>query len=345
MTQPTVSVVIPVYNTEQFIGTAIRSVLDQQGVSLQLIIADDGSTDQTLAAARAAIAGDPRASVLALDHVGMPGVVRNAGARAAIGSYIAFLDADDSYLPGRLSEAVDVLERLPKVAGVFQDHYRTTEQTPTQFGATHLTSLGFRERARGVITADGRGLYRTTDGFYGYMCLNGLPMHTNTMTVRRRVFEELKGFAEHLRYNQDEDLWFRLAKDHNLAYIDKPAACFWQRPNSHTGASRRSAAIGQWGKFYRTNISLHESNFARGSSRLTAQERRAYRKLIAARWCDLAYVAFLADAPRKDEISALASAFRWAPAPSMVRMFVRALAPKGVRARYRANATPIPGTE
>jgi succinoglycan biosynthesis protein ExoO len=95
-----ISVIIAAYNVEPYIGRAIRSALDQQGVSLEVVLVDDCSTDNTWeVASRIA---DPRLKRIRLPANGGPGAARNAGIAAAIAPWIAVLDGDDAFLPGRL---------------------------------------------------------------------------------------------------------------------------------------------------------------------------------------------------------------------------------------------------
>jgi succinoglycan biosynthesis protein ExoO len=101
---PDISVVIAAWNAERTIARAIRSACGQQGVDLEVIVADDASTDATAAAVRAV--GDPRVRYLARDANGGPGAARNTAIAAARGAWIAVLDADDTLLPGRLAGLV-----------------------------------------------------------------------------------------------------------------------------------------------------------------------------------------------------------------------------------------------
>jgi len=106
---PLVSVVIPAYNAEAFLPAALESVLSQDGVSLDIIVVDDGSTDST-----AAVLGRYREQVRVLrqDNAGS-GAARNRGAAGARGDYLAFLDADDLWAPGKLSRQLAALAREP----------------------------------------------------------------------------------------------------------------------------------------------------------------------------------------------------------------------------------------
>jgi glycosyltransferase involved in cell wall biosynthesis len=119
----TVSVLIPVYNGEAFIETAIRSALGQRGVSTDVIVIDDGSTDgtpailrsfgSTIRVLRQANAGHVRA--------------RNNGARLARGDWFAFLDADDEWLPDKLSQQLARAAELS--AAMAYTNYRTTRMS------------------------------------------------------------------------------------------------------------------------------------------------------------------------------------------------------------------------
>lgn len=113
MRQPRVSVIVPTYNRADLLPHAIESVLAQSFQDFELIVVDDGSTDDT----QALLAGydDPRLVYTAQAHTGNLSKVRNDGLRQARGDYLAFLDSDDIWLPTKLKRQVELLEWLPKV--------------------------------------------------------------------------------------------------------------------------------------------------------------------------------------------------------------------------------------
>ena len=98
--QPTFSVVIPLYNRAEIVTTTIRSVLEQDFGDFEIIVVDDGSKDDPEPVVRAI--GDPRIRYVRQDNAG-GGAARNLGIEEARGRYIAFLDSDDQFLPGKLS--------------------------------------------------------------------------------------------------------------------------------------------------------------------------------------------------------------------------------------------------
>lgn len=104
--QPLVSVVTANRNGARHLAAAIRSVLEQSLADLELIVADDGSTDDSLAVIAAAAAGDPRVRVLAQESSGGPGAARNRALEVARGRWIAVFDSDDLMVPQRLEQLV-----------------------------------------------------------------------------------------------------------------------------------------------------------------------------------------------------------------------------------------------
>lgn len=104
------SVVIPAFNASDHIEACLRSVLSQKDVSLEIIVVDDGSTDNTVEKVNRCVDGDDRVTLLTGDNEG-PALARNRGVGAARGTYLAFADADDEVLTGAYSSMIDSLER------------------------------------------------------------------------------------------------------------------------------------------------------------------------------------------------------------------------------------------
>ncbi|WP_404310705.1 glycosyltransferase family 2 protein [Neorhodopirellula lusitana] len=107
---PLVSVIIPAFNAERYLGEALDSVLEQAYRPIEIIVVDDGSTDGTRAITKAY----PEVTYLAQANQGVPNA-RNAGLRAATADWIAFLDADDYWLPGHLEALFPVFEQDPSL--------------------------------------------------------------------------------------------------------------------------------------------------------------------------------------------------------------------------------------
>jgi succinoglycan biosynthesis protein ExoO len=116
----TISVVIAAYNAAQFLHRAVRSALEQTYPILELIIVDDASTDDTRAVAEALGREDQRVKLIALPVNGGPARARNAGFAAAKGDWIAVLDADDAFLPDRISNMM----RVSSGVDILADNFR-----------------------------------------------------------------------------------------------------------------------------------------------------------------------------------------------------------------------------
>lgn len=106
-----VSVIVPVHDVAEYIGTAIGSLRAQEFSDFEALVIDDGSTDGSAATARAAFAGDPRFRLITQRHLGLS-AARNRGLDLARGQFVAFLDGDDAYAPGFLAQMVAAAAQL-----------------------------------------------------------------------------------------------------------------------------------------------------------------------------------------------------------------------------------------
>ncbi len=138
MNIPKVSVILPNYNRERYIGEAIESVLNQTYRNLELIVLDDGSTDNSLEVVSSY--KDNRLKLIRLHHIGFPGIVRNRGIEVSKGEFIGFIDSDDVWDKEKLEVQVNLLESDPEVGLVHTD-YRTINEK-----GQILTHSGLRDK-------------------------------------------------------------------------------------------------------------------------------------------------------------------------------------------------------
>ena len=117
MNHPRISIVMPVYNGARFVAEALASVQSEPGIEAEIIVVDDGSTDQTTLVVSSLAANDPRISLLQCEHKGVS-AARNVGVKAATGAYVTFLDSDDICPPGRIARQVSKLAARPDAAAV-----------------------------------------------------------------------------------------------------------------------------------------------------------------------------------------------------------------------------------
>lgn len=206
---PTVSVVIPAYNAAWCVAKAIDSVLAQDYRDFELIVVDDGSTDDT--AAVLASYGDA-IRVIRKPNGGLSSA-RNAGIAAARSEFIAFLDADDWWLPGKL--------RL-QMSSMRQN-----------------ANIGFSSTTARVVDPDGNlvNIWACAhwDGpFLVHLFGSNADVAGSGSAViaRRSLFDQVGGFDETLRSLEDIDMWMRLAAVSEYACLEEPLTVILKRPDS-----------------------------------------------------------------------------------------------------------------
>lgn len=195
MSVPRVSVVIPAYNRERYVGEAIASILGQSFGDFELLVIDDGSTDRT----RDVVGSfsDPRIRLLC--HAGNQGLARtrNAGVDAARGDYLAFLDSDDVARSNRLAKQVAFLDRHPHHAAVGAWIDWMDE------GGRSLR----RVKRRPPLADDVAALRLFRQGI------------ENTASMARTAVLRQYRHDEHFEVSEDYDLWARIAADHPIANL------------------------------------------------------------------------------------------------------------------------------
>lgn len=212
---PLVSVVVPAYNSGAFISETIRSVLAQSLADLELIVVDDGSTDDT--PTLVAQIGDPRLRLIRVPHSGLPPATRNRGLRESRGRFVALLDADDLWLPRKLEAQVRCLE-ISSSAGCVHTavHHLvngTVEEAPP-----------LRHDARVIEGSEAIPRLLTRNFIY----------NSSTM-VRREIFDQVGYLLEEPGFLMvdDFDLWLRMAEvGWGFSYVAEPLVLYRVRPDS-----------------------------------------------------------------------------------------------------------------
>lgn len=189
-----VSVVIPTRNRAAFVGDAVATALGQAGVDLEVIVVDDASDDSTPERVRRI--ADPRVRLVRRERAGGPGSARNAGAEAARGEWVAFLDDDDLWAPDKLRRQLE--------AG------RAREA-----GFVYGGALAVDDALEPLY------LWRVPDAetlLDALLALNVVPAGSSTVVARTSLVRAVGGFDERFSHLNDWDLWIRLA-------AAAPAAC------------------------------------------------------------------------------------------------------------------------
>ncbi|MBD2567398.1 glycosyltransferase family 2 protein [Anabaena lutea] len=252
---PVVSVIIPAYNTEKYIGKAIESVLQQTLDNLEIIVVDDASTDATLALAKSF--SDPRVKVLTNPENLGAAAARNRAIRAATGKWIALLDSDDWYAPYRLEKLLAVANSQP-VDMVADDIYHIND------GEEFPWSTLFRESGEKFDE-----IMQIEPVFFVESDLPGVGGLTLGLTkpIIKREFL-LKHRIEYLNnIRLGQDFWFYLSCLANGArfYIIPQAYYFYR---SRPGALTKKTKIERLNQFVTANLCFSEQPVAKKNPQL-----------------------------------------------------------------------------
>ncbi len=185
--RPLFSVIIPCYNSEATIASAIQSVLSQDDGDFELIVVDDGSRDRSVLAAVTAIGGDARGRVMLCHNAG-PAAARNHGASLARGRLLAFLDSDDRWASGLLS--------------AHREKFSLSGDIAISFGRTVF--FDSKMETQGRCSAHHASLE-----IVDMLAENPLCTSSN-IVVRRDVFEMVGGFDDAMRYAEDQEFVVRV---------------------------------------------------------------------------------------------------------------------------------------
>jgi len=221
MALPVVSVIVTAHNYGRFLDQCIRSVLGQTFQDFELIIANDGSIDNTAEVLETYV-NDARVRVLPLPGVGLAAAC-NAGIRASRGRWVIRLDADDFLDPHALLVMTEVLTRRPEIGLAYPDYYLVDEQS---------RFLGFVRVPR---IQEGERL------------LGNNPLAAGCL-YRRSCFDALGGYNETLRYQEDYDFWLRFTERFRAWAVGLPLLFYRQHGNSMSKSRANRAAARRYVK-------------------------------------------------------------------------------------------------
>lgn len=199
-----VSVVIPLFNKEAYVAGALDSVLRQTFVGFEIVVVDDGSTDGS--AQVVARCHDPRVRLVRQSNLGVSGA-RNRGVAESTGRWVAFLDADDEWMPSFLERTIAVTESFPNVVAVFTNYLNEITGRP----------MLRRVPKRATVLKDYFSFARSN---------GGLGMFSSAVVVRRDVLQAIGGFPVGVPMGEDLDTWARLAWSGPVAFVPEPLAIY-----------------------------------------------------------------------------------------------------------------------
>ncbi len=209
-----ISVIIPAYNRADCLGRALESVKAQGIADLEVILGDDASTDSTVELASALL---PGLKVARLSTNRGASAARNAALKLAKGDYIAFLDSDDEWAPGKLEAQIDFLEENPEIGLCGSGHLLVSRD-------------GERIPYPGKNPADWRKELHIAESFHG----------ASTSVVRREVLESVGFFDENLRVLEDWDWLLRISQKYPIHVLPEQLAIIHENNPSDADETARS---------------------------------------------------------------------------------------------------------
>lgn len=238
--KPEISIIIPVYNGEKYLKDTIVSVLNQTYRNYELIIVDDGSTDNTKNIIDSF--NDPRIQYHYQKNSGIS-ASRNVGIDLAQGEFIAFLDADDIWLPFKLELQADVIRKEPDIGLVFGWVY-------------------YMDTKSNIV---GEKKYNITDDFYMNLLLGNFVDNGSVPLIRKECFEKVGKFD--FLPAEDWDMWIRIAREYKFGYVNDYLAIY--RIN-YDGLSK------EYKKMERGLFKILDREFSSKNSELNCIKFKAY---------------------------------------------------------------------
>lgn len=235
MSAPVVSIIIPTYNCALYIAETIASVLNQSFKHIELIVVDDGSTDDTRKIV-ASIDGPIR--LVTQSNAGVC-VARNRGIREAAGKYICLMDHDDYWFPHKLDRQINILDQQPEIGVVYSSFILWHRDNDTgKFPAPSSFDL----------EAYPEDIDPEFSGWIYHQFLLDCWMLTSSAMFRSDIFSQCGLFDESLPYSEDWDLWLRISRRYPFVQLRRPTTLY--RQHAHQG-NRVNRAID-----YRTRLLL-----------------------------------------------------------------------------------------
>lgn len=235
-----ISVVIPLYNKSQWIVGTIQTVLNQRFQDFEIVVVDDGSTDDGPSKVKSI--GDCRIRLVCQSNAGVS-AARNRGIEEARGEFIAFLDADDEWHPNYLATQKALIENYP-ACDVFATNYEF-RNVQGQITPTILHKLPF-DGDTGILS-----------NYFEVASCSHPPLWTSAVVVRRSAIQAVGGFPVGIKSGEDLLTWARLAVKYQIAYCTTPLAVFVDSA-SNTGSSKSEMRAGGEAFVLRELMALYE---------------------------------------------------------------------------------------
>jgi glycosyltransferase involved in cell wall biosynthesis len=283
-----ISVVIPTYNCAKYVGSALKSVFDQSYDNIEVIVVDDGSTDDTIDVLQ------PFMNDIIYIHqenTGLPGA-RNRGIKEAAGEYVAFLDADDRWRKHKLEIQVKFLEAYPSVHIVFtdfsvfsEDGYKEETYFRKCFPIFHEYNFKLGDIFQNSTNIFSEGLGCDIKIYHGhierYLFCGNFVLPSSAL-IRKRAIDESGGFDERYKIAEETEFFLRLCTSYNAGYVEKPLVDYLiKRTGKLTGSTNIERLI-------RNALSIQENYISKHPDVYKAN-RLLFEKAIARTYTRLAH--------------------------------------------------------
>ena len=244
MGQPTVTVVIPTYNRMGLLSRALTSVARQTRPPDEVVLVDDGSTDDTERLIRRQF---PDVRYLQQENRGVA-AARNRGIREAKGEWLAFLDSDDEWLPHKLERQLDAVREEP------------------EFSLCHTNEIWIRRGKR----VNPLKKHAKSGGYIFKKCLPLCVISPSSVLIHRSLFEQVGLFDESLPACEDYDLWLRVTAIRPVLYLEEPLIIKY-------GGHADQLSRRHWGM---DRFRIHALENVIDSETLSAEDRRAAARML-----------------------------------------------------------------
>jgi glycosyltransferase involved in cell wall biosynthesis len=209
---PTISVIIPTYNRARLLPRAIESVLKQTFTDFELIIVDDGSTDNTKEVINSYIKKDNRITYVYQENSGGPAKPKNTGIKIAKGEYIAFLDSDDEWLPSKLEKQYKL--------------YEDNNNKNNNIGLVGCGSINIRNKKEIYIPI------KSLNANSKKLLIRCVPHSSSSIIIKRSIFKKVGLFDENIKIGEDRELYIRINKKYKFLFIQEPLFNYYIHDNN-----------------------------------------------------------------------------------------------------------------
>jgi glycosyltransferase involved in cell wall biosynthesis len=224
---PKVSIVIPTYNSARYLGETLESIFNQSYQNYEIIVVDDGSTDDTKNIL------EPFADKIVYiyqENSGAPAKPRNVGISRSSGDYISIFDSDDIMAPFKIERSIAFLNSYPDLGMIFNNFIKFNDFG--QYPEPHLNSNQHFWRLKKTRVGNDEFVIPKKEAFEGLFYSNYIG--TSGVVVPKRVFEEIGWFDESVSKGglEDRDMWFRITKNFDIGFLNIVGHRYRVRSNS-----------------------------------------------------------------------------------------------------------------